>query len=106
MNTGSKSNIRTDGLTMSIYSALMVAGTPICNAIFSAILNVSGYNQAADLALGTAAQSATAQTAITIGYIWVETVGYAICALLIFLWTVEKNLPEEQAAIAARKNEG
>lgn len=98
-----KSHIRTDGLTMSIYSALMVAGTPICNAIFSAILNASGYNQAADLALGTAAQSSTVQNAITIGYIWIETVGYAICALLIFLWTVEKNLPEEQAAIAARK---
>ena len=98
-----KSNIRTDGLTMSIYSALMVAGTPICNAIFSAILNASGYDQEADLALGTAAQSAAAQSAITIGYIWVETVGYAICALLIFLWTVAKNLPEEQAAIATRK---
>ena len=97
------SHIRTDGLTMSIYSALMVAGTPICNAIFSAILNASGYNQEADLALGTLAQTATVQSAITIGYIWIETVAYAICALLIFMWTVEKNLPEEQAAIAARK---
>lgn len=100
------SHIRTDGLTMSIYSALMVAGTPICNAIFSAILNASGYNQEADLALGTLAQTAAVQSAITIGYIWIETVAYAICALLIFMWTVEKNLPEEQAAIAARKNNG
>lgn len=98
-----KRGIRTDGLTMSIYSALMVAGTPICNAIFSAILNGSGYNQEADLALGTLAQTAAVQSAITVGYIWIETVGYAICALLIFFWTVEKNLPEEQAAIAARK---
>ena len=96
-----KSNIRTDGLTMSIYSALMVAGTPICNAIFSGILSASGYNQNA--AAQGAAQAAAAQTAISISYIWVETVCYAICALLIFLWTVEKNLPEEQAAIAARK---
>ncbi|MDE6260537.1 MAG: MFS transporter [Oscillospiraceae bacterium] len=97
------SNIRTDGLTMSVYSALMVAGTPICNAIFSGILGASGYNQNANVALNTLGQSAVAQSAISISYIWVEAVGYAICALLIFLWTVEKNLPEEQAAIAARK---
>ena len=38
-----KKNIRTDGLTMSIYSSIMVAGTPVCNSIFSAILNASGY---------------------------------------------------------------
>ena len=29
-----KHGIRTDGLTMSIYSSLMVAATPVCNAIF------------------------------------------------------------------------
>ena len=96
-----KTNIRTDGLTMSIYSALMVAGTPICNAIFSGILSASGYNQNA--AAEGVAQAASAQAAISISYIWVETVCYAICALLIFLWTVEKGLPEEQAAIAQRK---
>ena len=97
-----KSGIRTDGLTMSIYSSIMVAATPICNAIFSAILNGSGYNQAADVALGIAAQSAAAKSAISISYIWVETIAYAVCAVLMFLFTVEKNLPEEQAKIAAR----
>ena len=44
-----RTGIRTDGLTMSIYSSLMVAATPICNSIFSAMLNGSGYNQAADV---------------------------------------------------------
>ncbi len=96
------SHIRTDGLTMSIYSSLMVAGTPICNAIFSAMLNASGYNQSADMALNIAGQTAVARGAISISYIWIETVAYAICAVLIFLWTVEKNLPQEQAAIAER----
>ena len=47
-----KEGMRTDGLTMSIYSSIMVAGTPICNSIFSAVLNVSGYVQDADVALG------------------------------------------------------
>ena len=91
-----KTGIRTDGLTMSIYSSLMVAATPIMNAAFMAMLG-SGYN--ADLAQQTQATMGT----ITVGYIWVETIAYAVCALLIFLWTVEKDLPEEQKAIAARK---
>ena len=97
-----KSGIRTDGLTMSIYSSIMVAATPICNAIFSAILNGSGYAQGAGGALGTAGQTA-AQGAITVSYIWIETIAYALCAVLMLLWTVEKNLPEEQKAIAERK---
>lgn len=97
-----KSGIRTDGLTMSIYSSIMVAATPICNAIFSAILAASGYDQNASVALGTAAQSAAVRSAINISYIWVETIAYVVCAALIFFFTVERKLPEEQAAIAAR----
>ena len=78
----------------------MVAATPVCNAIFSGILNASGYDQSADVALNTLGQSAAVNTAISVSYIWVETAAYALCAVLVFLWTVEKNLPAEQAAIA------
>lgn len=98
-----KSCIRTDGLTMSIYSSIMVAGTPVCNAIFSGLLKMAGYNQAADVALGTAGQTEAVQNIISVSYIGVETVAYLVCAVLIFFFTVEKNLPEEQTAIAARK---
>lgn len=98
-----KSRIRTDGLTMSIYSSIMVAGTPICNSIFSAVLGMSGYDQNVDVAMGIAGQTAAAQTAISASYIWVETIAYVICAVLILFFTIEKKLPEEQAAIAARK---
>ena len=97
-----KSGIRTDGLTMSIYSSLMVAATPICNAILSAILSKAGYDQSA--VVGQTLQPTVVQGAISASYIWVETIGFAVCAVLIFLWTVEKNLPEEQAAIRARKS--
>lgn len=98
-----KSGIRSDGLTMSIYSSVMVAATPICNAVFSAILKGSGYDQNASVTLGTAAQSAAVKSAISVSYIWVETAAYAVCAALIFFFTVEKKLSEEQAAIAERK---
>ena len=99
------SGIRTDGLTMSIYSSIMVAATPICNAIFMAMLNSSGYVAPPEDTAAAAAmtQSATVQATIGISYIWIETAAYAVCAVLMLLWTVEKNLPEEQKAIAARK---
>ena len=95
------SNIRTDGLTMSIYSSIMVAGTPICNAIFSAVLGMAGYDQAA--VVGESVQSVAAQAAITGCYIWTETVAFAICAVLMVFWSVEKKLPEEQKKISQRK---
>lgn len=100
-----KTGLRTDGLTMSIYSSVMVAATPICNSIFSALLNVTGYDQSADVALGTAGQTALVKGAISASYIWVETIAYVICAVLIFFFTIEKNLPEEQVQIAARKQQ-
>lgn len=89
--------IRTDGLTMSIYSSICVAATPVCNSIFSAILATTGYDLYADVALGTAAQSATVRGAISTSFIWVETVAYILCAVLIFFFTVEKTLATEQA---------
>lgn len=100
-----KNNIRTDGLIMSIYSSIMVAATPICNSIFSTILNVCKYDQTADVALGTAAQTVNVQNAISVSYIWVETIAYLVCAILIFFFTIEKNLPREQEVIATRKKE-
>ena len=96
-----KTGLRTDGLTMSIYSSLMVAASPVMNAVFSAILNAVGYDQ--NLVVGTGMQSALAQTGISVSYIWIETVAYAVCAVLLFLFFhVEDNLKAEQAAIEKR----
>lgn len=98
-----KKGLRTDGLTMSIYSSIMVAGTPIMNAVFSAVLNASGYDQMASVAMGKAGQAIGTQVAIGASYIWVETAAYALCAVLIFMFTIEKDLPEEQKVLKARK---
>lgn len=96
-----KTGLRTDGLTMSIYSSLMVAASPVMNAVFSAILNAVGYDQ--NLVVGTGMQSALAQTGISVSYIWIETVAYAVCAVLLFLFLhVEDNLKAEQAEIEKR----
>lgn len=101
-----KSGIRTDGLTMSIYSSVMVAATPICNAIFMAMLGGSGYvAPPEDAAAAAMTQSAAVQSTIGISYIWIETVAYAICAALMLLWTLERDLPAEQETIAQRKKQ-
>ncbi len=85
--------IRTDGLTMSLYSSIMVAATPICNAIFMAMLNLSGYTApTADIVI----QPEAVRTTISVGYIWTETIVYIICALLILFWKVEPRLKEEK----------
>ena len=81
-----KTGIRTDGLTMSIYSSLMVAATPIGGAIIQALNALMPIT-----------------TASSVNYIWIETVAYGICTVLILFFNVEKNLSQEQAAIAARK---
>ncbi len=97
-----KRGIRTDGLTMSIYSSIMVAVTPIMNALFMALLGATGYVAPTADAIAIT-QAASVQTAISVSYIWIETAAYAACALLMLLWNVERNLPSEQKAIAERK---
>ncbi|MCR4830539.1 MAG: MFS transporter, partial [Pseudobutyrivibrio sp.] len=96
-----KSGIRTDGLTMSIYSSLMVAASPIGTAVMNALLSIGGFDQ--NLIFGAGAQSLSAKNALVTSYIWVETFAYAACAILIFFFTVEKNLKKEQEEIAKRK---
>ena len=80
-----KHGIRTDGLTMSIYSSLMVAATPIGGAIIQALNGM--------LDAGTAA---------SVNYIWIETIAYAVCAVLMIFFGVERNLKAEQQEIANR----
>ena len=53
-----------------------------------------------DSALGVAAQSAAARSAITMSYIWVETIGFGVCALMILFFTVEKSLPKARQSLS------
>ncbi len=92
-----KCGIRTDGLTMSIYSSLMVASVPIMNAVMNALLSATNYNSQ------IVEQAGATEMAIDVCYVWVETIGYALCAVLVLFWNVEKNLPAEQQAIKERE---
>lgn len=81
-----KNGYRCDGLTMSIYSSLMAASTPIATGIFNAI-SKGGAQEAAN----------------TISYIWIETVAYAICAVIMIFFVVEKYLKSDREKILERQ---
>ncbi len=81
-----KVGFRCDGLTMSVYSSVMVAATGVCTAIFNGISG-AGANV----------------TAISISYVWVETVAYAVCGVLICFFGVEKYLEADQKKIVERQ---
>ena len=81
-----KSGVRTSGFTMSIYSSIMVASGPIAQGIFNGI-TVSGTNS----------------IGITISYIWIETIAYGLCAVILLFFGVEKFIKVDQQTILARQ---
>ena len=92
-----RTGVRTDGLTMSVYSSLTVGSGPVMNALFSGALAHFGYDQLASTALGRAAQSPAVRHVIAGGYIWTETVSYVLAGILLLaLWTVEKDLAKHK----------
>ncbi len=81
-----KNGYRCDGLTMSIYSSLMAASTPVATGIFNAI-----------------SKGGALETANTISYIWIETVAYAICAVIMIFFVVERYLESDKEKILERQ---
>lgn len=120
-----KNGFRADGLTMSIYSSIMVAATGIGTAVFNALLRqgqAGGYvapitgevpstitndilavvTNADGTVTTSFVQNSYVSSAISVSFIWIETIAYAICAILVLFFTVEKNLDKEQKIIAER----
>lgn len=88
--------IRTDGLTMTVYGAIMAGMTGIANGIINAVLVAAGYDSA-DLThnLGNV-QQATLWT-----FIGGETICYACIAILFFFMNVEKFSKIDHETIVA-----
>ena len=83
-NVEAKSGFRADGLTMSIYSSLMVAASPVMTGIFNLITN-AGQNTAM----------------VEFSYVWIEVIAYALCVALLVFFFVEKGLKEDRETIKA-----
>ncbi|MDE6373847.1 MAG: MFS transporter [Clostridia bacterium] len=81
-----KNGYRCDGFTMSIYSSIMAAATPVATGLFNAISG-GGVNAAA----------------VTVSYIWIETAAYAACAVLLIFFSVEKYLKQDRQTVLDRQ---
>ena len=81
-----KHGFRCDGLTMSIYSSIMAATTPLAQSFFNAVTN-GGANG----------------TMVTVSYIWIETGVYVACAILMIFFVVEKYLKDDRKKILERQ---
>lgn len=88
--------IRTDGLTMTVYGAIMAGMTGIANGIINAVLVAAGYNsEKITQNLGNV-QQATLWT-----FIGGETICYACIAILFFFMNVEKFSKIDHETIVA-----
>lgn len=81
-----KHGFRCDGLTMSIYSSIMAATTPLGQAFFNA---VTGGNVDSPW--------------VTVCYIWIETGVYVTCAIMMIFFVVEKFLKDDRQTILDRQ---
>lgn len=88
--------IRTDGLTMTVYGAIMAGMTGIANGIINAVLVAAGYNSANLKDNLPNVQQATLWT-----FIGGETICYACIAILFFFMNVEKFSKIDHETIVA-----
>ncbi len=93
-----KHGFRTDGLTMTIYGAIMAGMTGIATGILNLALNANGYT-AAMISDPTPAL----QTAMKWIFIGGETLCYAVIVLLFLFMGVEKFIKQDHEQIRERQ---
>ena len=103
-----RSGFRCDGIAMSVYNIIAVAMVGICTGVFNGLLAGAGY-AAPEMVNGVtvaAEQTAAVKSAITFGFVGLETITGVILAVLLIFLNVEKNIGREQAEIKARREGG
>lgn len=81
-----KHGFRCDGLVMSIYSSIMIASVPLATGIINGILGAFGN-----------------ETGSVVSYVWVETGAYALAAVAVLFFGVEKHLKEDREVVLERQ---
>ncbi len=81
-----KHGFRCDGLTMSIYSSIMAATTPLAQSFFNAVTGGSDTS-----------------AWVPVCYIWIETGVYVVCAIMMIFFIVEKYLKGDREQILERQ---
>ncbi len=100
-----KNCFRCDGIAMSVYNIISVAMVGVCTGMFNGLLAGAGY-AAPEIVNGVtvaAEQTAAVKSAITFGFVGLETITGVLLAVLLIFLNVEENIDKEQAEIRARR---
>ena len=81
-----KNGFRCDGFGMSLYSSIMIASVPLATGIISGMLGAFGKEMGS-----------------VVSYIWIETGAYALAAIVVLFFGVEKFLGEDRKKVLARQ---
>ena len=92
-----KNGFRSDGFTMSVYGAIMVGMAGLGNGIINALLTVSGYDPS------LASQNMAVQNTLSLCYLGMELICYAVIIVLMCFLDVEKHVKENQEKIVANQ---
>jgi Na+/melibiose symporter-like transporter len=93
-----KNGYRSDGLTMSIYSSIMVGLSGLGTGIVNLLLSRSGYNFS-DLLF----QTQSAKIAVVWCYLGIELICYGVLVIILLFTNVEKNIVNDQKIILEKK---
>ncbi len=100
-----KNCFRCDGIAMSVYNIISVAMVGVCTGMFNGLLAGAGY-AAPEIVNGVtvaAEQTAAVKSAITFGFVGLETITGVLLAVLLIFLNVEENIDKEQAEIRTRR---
>lgn len=100
-----KSRLRCDGIAMSVYNIIAVAGVGVCTGIFNMMLANAGYIAPSLNAMGetvATVQPDSVQTAITFAFVGLEVITGIVLAVILLFLNVEKDIDKKQAEIQAR----
>ena len=101
-----KHEFRCDGLAMSIYNIIAVAGVGVCTGIFNMMLAAAGYvaptlSEAGETV--AAVQTQMVQDTITFAFVGLEVITAIILVVVLAFLNVEKDIEKKQAEIQARR---
>lgn len=94
-----KHGFRSDGLTMTIYGAIMVGMIGIANGIINGVLNAAGYSSATIETLN----GPSITNAMSFTFIGGETICYVAIAILFIFMNVEKYSKQDEATLKERQ---
>lgn len=104
-----KKKFRCDGLAMSVYNIIAVAGVGVCTGIFNMMLASAGYVAPSLNAAGetvAAVQSQSVQNAITFSFVGLEVITAIILVVVLAFLNVEKDIEKKQEEIKKRRENG